>query len=152
MKQEVANLLKRLDITSKIILDSSDSSESDEDLPIATIQNRYQVLNDDVSFSERLDEALTKKMSNRMTVPPVTKTENLEAQIKNEMDTFQKSGQRGTNLQLAFDFLSTIPPTSVESERCFSSAGLIVTKFRSAMGDDTIDNIIFLRYFFKNME
>lgn len=144
MKQEVANLLKRLDITSKIILDSSDSSESDEDLPIATIQNRYQALNDDVSFSERLDEALT--------VPPVTKTENLEAQIKNEMDTFQKSGQRGTNLQLAFDFLSTIPPTSVESERCFSSAGLIVTKFRSAMGDDTIDNIIFLRYFFKNME
>lgn len=59
--------------------------------------------------------------------------------MKNEMDTFQKSGQRVPNLQFAFDLLSTISPTIiiVESKKHVSLAGLVLTKFYSAMVQET---------------
>jgi hAT family C-terminal dimerisation region len=48
------------------------------------------------------------------------------------------------------EYLKSIPPTSVESERCFSASGNIVTKLRCSMNDDTLDPISFLRSHFIN--
>jgi hypothetical protein len=45
--------------------------------------------------------------------------------IKAEMAVFASSGQRGRLLQKAWNYLMTIPATSVEAERAFSAAGLI---------------------------
>ena len=37
------------------------------------------------------------------------------------------------------------PPSSVEAERCFTAAGLLVTKLRSSMSDYQIDLLCFMR-------
>ena len=39
----------------------------------------------------------------------------------------------------------TFPPFSVEADRCFTAAGLFVTKLRSSMSDYLIDLLCFLR-------
>ena len=41
--------------------------------------------------------------------------------------------------------LHTFSPSLVEAERCFSAAGLVVTKLRSSMSDYLIDLLRFMR-------
>ena len=43
--------------------------------------------------------------------------------------------------------LLTSTPTSTEAERCFSSAGLLISKLRTSLKDDVIDSLCFLRSF-----
>ena len=49
------------------------------------------------------------------------------------------------NVTFASNFNQTIQPTSVESERVFSAAGLFLTKLRSRMSDITIDMLLFMK-------
>ena len=46
---------------------------------------------------------------------------------------------------MAYDFLMTIRPTSVESESALSVAGLFCTKIRSRSGDQSFDKLFVLR-------
>ena len=70
-------------------------------------------------------------------------------QVKREMATyiFESTGERPACLQKIFRAIKTLPPTSVEAERAFSSAGLFITKIRSQLSDRSIDSLCFLRYF-----
>jgi hypothetical protein len=45
--------------------------------------------------------------------------------------------------------LKSIQPSSVESERCFSTCGFYDTKIRSHMGDETLSALLFLNKQFK---
>lgn len=72
--------------------------------------------------------------------------------IKREMDFFQEQNIRGKYLDKAFNMLLTVRPTSVESERAFSAAGLICTKLRSSLNDNTLNTMCFLRQHFKQKE
>ena len=63
--------------------------------------------------------------------------------IKREMSIYESTGVR-TNEKM-YKALLTIPPTSVEAERAFSALGFFVTKLRTRLKDNTIDNLCFLR-------
>jgi hypothetical protein len=77
--------------------------------------------------------------------------EDLIQSVKNEISLYCKTGVRGNYLSLLYQYLLTIKPTSVESERVFSASGLLCTKIRSRMSDATIDILSFLKsYFLKN--
>ena len=67
--------------------------------------------------------------------------------IKREMTLFETSVQRERPpaLERLYSALTTLPPTSVEAERAFSSAGLFITKIRSRLSDKSIDCLCFLR-------
>lgn len=45
-----------------------------------------------------------------------------------------------------------IKATSVDVERIFSSSGLIVKKLRTRLSDQSIDNLLFLKHYFKNLD
>ena len=45
--------------------------------------------------------------------------------------------------------LKSIQPSSVESERCFSTCGIYDTKIRSQLGDETLSALLFLNKQFK---
>ncbi|KRZ73176.1 hypothetical protein T10_2690 [Trichinella papuae] len=64
--------------------------------------------------------------------------------IKDEMAVFEAVGQRPKTLQMLYDTLITVPPTSYWAERSFSAAGLFVTKLRSSLEDETIDTLCLL--------
>ena len=48
--------------------------------------------------------------------------------LKNELKVFEATGKRTGNLENLYRALKSVPPTSVEAERAFSAAGLLVTK------------------------
>ena len=70
--------------------------------------------------------------------------------VKAEMAVFEVSDKRGRCLEAVYNYLLTVPPTSVEAERAFSAAGLICTKLRSRLDDDTVDTLCFLRAYYQS--
>jgi len=69
----------------------------------------------------------------------------LLAAVKTEMAVLESTGTRSRLLQQIYDWLLSIPPTSVEAERAFSAAGLLCSKIRSRLEDNTLDSLCFLR-------
>ena len=63
--------------------------------------------------------------------------------LKKEMSLFKDEGVRGKYLRQVYDLLLTIQPTSVESKRAFSAAGIILNKLRCRMDDKTLDALCF---------
>jgi hypothetical protein len=104
---------------------------------------------------EQLRQAVAVKMAS-VSKPQLTYTvnDNINIQnalttVKKQMSLFEGGGSKGSYLQMAYDCLLTIPPTSVESERAFSSAGYICSKIRSSLSDKTLDDLLFLRTYLK---
>jgi len=50
----------------------------------------------------------------------------------------------GVNLQLVYDYLSTIVPSSIETEGAFSAAKQICTKIRLGLNENATDCLSFL--------
>ena len=78
--------------------------------------------------------------------------ETLSAKIQKEMQLFENGGKRDDFSQKVYDFLMTIKPTSVDSERAFSAAGLFATKSRSHLGNETLDVLCSLKTYFKSLK
>lgn len=58
---------------------------------------------------------------------------------------YDNHGERGVYLTAAYNYIMNILPTSVESERIFSSAGYFCNKIRSSLSDKMLDALLFLR-------
>ena len=56
--------------------------------------------------------------------------------------------KRTTNLELLYQALLNLPPTSVSSERAFSVSGHLVSRRRSSLKDSSIDSLCFLHGWF----
>lgn len=102
-------------------------------------------LADQMSLAEELETALHKSSNEK---PSCSETGQFKT-LSKEMTIFESSGKRTENLELLFQALEPIPPTSVEAERAFSVAGRFLTKERSRMSDKCLDNLCFLQAFFK---
>ena len=63
------------------------------------------------------------------------------------VELFTKTEERPPCLELLHSALSTVPPTSVEDERIFSICGQFYTSIRSSLFAETIDMIVFTKYF-----
>lgn len=74
---------------------------------------------------------------------------NLTTRIRREIIIFEDEGIRGPYLESVYKSLLTIPPTSVEAERAFSSAGQICTRIRCRLSDESLNSLCTLRAFFK---
>ena len=76
----------------------------------------------------------------------------LTAAIKSEIAvSASNGGKRGRYQQLVYDYLMSIPPSSVEAERAFSAAGTsLCTKVRYRLSDSSIDTLCFLRAHYRS--
>ena len=61
---------------------------------------------------------------------------------------FEVTGEKTNNISFLIDALNTVPPTSMESERAFSAAGLIITMLRTRLCSRSIDHISLLKSLF----
>ncbi|XP_013199728.1 uncharacterized protein LOC132903872 isoform X2 [Amyelois transitella] len=65
--------------------------------------------------------------------------------VQIEKAIYDNGGQRGIYLTEAYKYLMCILPTSVESERVFSSAGYFCNRLRSSLSDKMLHALLFLR-------
>ena len=102
-----------------------------------------------ISVEEKLNLAIEAKTLKTNYKNKADKSlEDINSVIHSEMSYFALEKSRGKYLNIAFQYLMTCRPTSVESERAFSSAGQICTKFRSSLKYESIDMICFMRAYF----
>jgi len=66
-----------------------------------------------------------------------------------QMAVFESSGKRGRFMDQVCHYLMSVPPTSVEAECAFSSAGILCTKLRSSLGDEALDTRCFLQAYYE---
>ena len=72
--------------------------------------------------------------------------------VISKMSRDDANGERTQNLEFLHQALMTGKPTSVESERCFSNAGVFATKVRSRLGDRSLCDLVSLRMYFQYKE
>lgn len=105
------------------------------------------------SENESLKMLLEKAIENsQMAIEPDVKQSDLMSTIRKECSLFETNGTRGYYLTKVYNFLRSVPPTSVEAERAFSAAGYIQNKLRSRLGDESIDSLLFLRAHFQKLK
>ena len=69
--------------------------------------------------------------------------------IRQETTLSENGGTRGRNLQLIYDYIMSVPPTSVDAERASSVAGIICSSLRTRLSDETLDSLCLLRPYFQ---
>ena len=94
------------------------------------------------TVEDRLHMALLGKQQEGAAVPLT-----LESAIGRELEFFRVCGQRGKLLSRLYEALQSIPPTSVDAERAFSSGGAFLTKVRSRLCDSTLSKLVMLRHY-----
>ena len=97
----------------------------------------------------RQSEAVIKVMETDRVTPM---KENKDKHLAKEFDLFDATGQRTTNIDLLLEALKSIPPTSVESKRSFSAAGLFVTKLRTRLSYRSVDPLCLLKSHYRSQQ
>ena len=64
------------------------------------------------------------------------------------MKLYEIEKKRPDMLNQVYQALTSVPPTSCESERGFSGLGLLHTKLRTKLGDRIIEDLVILRHYF----
>jgi hypothetical protein len=82
-----------------------------------------------------------KEYGKELTLLLDTKTRCALMHIKKEMTFYEATNECPKVLKRLKHCLESLPPSSVEAERCFSAAGLFTTKLRSNLNDEMIDNL-----------
>lgn len=102
-----------------------------------------------VPDSESLNQSYNKLQMciSSFTTPKSQNMGNLN--MEREFKLFEvNKGKRSERLQKLYNALLTVKPTSTSSERVFSVAGTIKTKLRNQMSSDTLNALIFLKFYF----
>ena len=71
----------------------------------------------------KLQLAIDASLKTPQEIPP--SDDSLSSSLKYELNIAEHTGQRGIMLEKVYQMLLTVPPTSVESERIFSSCAYI---------------------------
>jgi hAT family C-terminal dimerisation region len=149
IRKTVKELVQRLDeskdghvIDSASVINSSAGSQECEALQ-ATLAATSKTL----SVEEEMDLAIRSSICKPVT--SASTSQELMKVIRQEMTLFESGGTRGRYLQLVYDYIMSVPPTSVEAERAFSAAGIICSRLRTRLGDETLDSLCFLRSYFQ---
>ena len=72
--------------------------------------------------------------------------------MKRQFEAWEPSGERSPTLEKLYQYLNLVKPSSVESERSFSTAGRFVTRYRASLSDKNFSTLVFLRHYFKSQK
>jgi hypothetical protein len=123
----------------EVTADSSASQSEDEQLSVPEQST--------LTLAQRLEAAISHIEDTKCEGDREMKGKHLSK----ELEIFEATGEKNTNIKLLFNALKTVPPTSIESERAFSAAGLFITKMRTRLSDCSIDHLCFLKSYYKNV-
>lgn len=102
------------------------------------------------SFSDILNNAIGESVE--IGAKKADSSDDFVSAINAELELFEINHTKGPLLTFAYTSLMSITGTSVESERAFSSAGYLCNKFRTRLGDETLDTLCYLRSHFQKID
>lgn len=73
--------------------------------------------------------------------------ENFEM-LRQEFNLYRKTNNKTKNISLLFKAIQTVKPSSTECERAFSIAGKFCTKVRSRLSDQSLNALVFLKFYY----
>lgn len=100
------------------------------------------------SLSNTSDSAALEKLLREEDHTP----EKVSSDIRSDIKVFEGIGKRSARLDLIYNSLKTIKPTSTDSERCFSVSGDFCTKKRTRLTDLSLNSLVILKYYFLHMK
>lgn len=139
----------KMTIKKQIILLTGKIENSDNEENYMNIKPTQTTSKTDLTLKEKLQNEIENSM--KTINPEAYKETDLSKIIKKEMNLYEASSTRGYNLEKAYTNLLTIPPTSIEPERAFSAASYLCNKLRSMLSDETLDALLFLRFYFRGL-
>ena len=80
---------------------------------------------------------------------PLRKEPSAISDLNIEFKSFEVTFKRTENLDKLYNALLSMKPTSVESERAFSAAGLYLTKLRSNLSENSLNSLCFFKSVFQ---
>lgn len=120
---------------------SSDSLESEEE------GHKTQVCQN-MTLNEKLEAAIRSQTKSFQS--SVSGSVSVGNHFGKDLEVFEATSERTPNITNLLNLLKSIPPTSVESKRVFSAAGLFVTKMRTRLSDRRVDCLCYLRAYYQN--
>lgn len=111
---------------------------------VEEVENEDVACLEENTFEQTLKVALVKASVSSKYIPKKTNKNSL----KKELKLFEASGTQTQGIEILYNALLTIQPTSVESERVFSTTGTIVNKIRNRLSDETINALTVLKSYF----
>ena len=123
-----------------------------EDIEEVEIQEDACNLNSGVSNAEmpeslsvagKLQLVIDASLKRPQDMPP--SDESLSSSLKYELSIAEQTGKRGILLEKVYQILLTVPRTSFESERIFSSCAYLCNRFRSSLSDKSLNTLCFIR-------
>ncbi len=105
----------------------------------------------DSEYSQKLKDAIgrSRNAAKNLTSAKSSAKKTFMSTIKQEMILFENGG---LYLTCILNAVLTVPLTSVESERGFSSTAYLCPKLRSSLGDLTLDALCHLRAHFQHLK
>ena len=122
------------------ILTEATAQESEEDI---------EILNCDEPEPASVADELNLEISKSQLPSMPNKDKNFYS-LGKEFQIYEATGIRSRNLDLLYYALLTVKPTSTESERVFSTSGIVVSRLRTRMRDEAINAVVFLRSWFQS--
>ena len=132
-------LLSRLDkneVVERNTVDEIDTIISNTDLEV----------NDTETLPLPMKLQLTIEASLKIPKGVLPSDESLSSSLKYELNIAEQTGRRGNLLEKVYQMLLTVPPTSVESEKVFSSCSYLCNKFRSSLSDKSLNILCLIRH------
>ena len=99
---------------------------------------------EDIPLAKKLQLAIDASMQIPQNSLSLDNT-SLPTILKYEITVAEQTGKRGYYLDKVYQMMLTLPATSFEVERTFSSCTYLCNKLRSRLNDDTLDVLCFIR-------
>ena len=138
VKEFCTNLLSRLNKP-----ENTEGIEIHEDIPSSNSVVSNVEMRESLTVAVKLQLAIDASLKKPQDIQP--SDESLSSSLKYELNIAEQTGKRGVLLEKVYQMLLTVPPTSVESERIFSSCAYLCNRFRSSLSDRSLNTLCFIR-------
>ena len=101
-----------------------------------------------LSNGEKLDFLLNKIKKGRSQTKSQKGVSQNQTEFEQELSRYERLGEMSASMEQLCEAIKSIRVSSVEAERVFSVSGSVVTKIRTRLGDETVNNLVFLKKYY----
>ena len=105
-----------------------------------------------LSNADKLDFLLNKIKKSRSQPKTQQGVSQNQTEFEQELSRYERLGEMSPCIEQLYQAIKSIRVSSVEAERVFSVSGSVVTKIRTRLEDQTVDNLVFLKKYYGKVQ